>query len=346
VSGGASGIGAIPNFKSPSGGSIEGDVGAVTGTVSYSEAPTIRYQPLAGQALIRQISRPVSVDAIVNAFNSDLGLGQILSFAVDRITPDWGHYYPAINTLIELDNFGAITLSATKKPKNIKNSADSINNNGPADILTIYFQPTNIDTREATCSNLTVDQAKNIVKYLWKRLKYYYAATGDVAENSIDIPSQGTSAHESGGGRPPILATRSALGIMKNGSPAIAIMTEQEVRLAVKESVNADPHCKATFYWLDPYKFPSAFESSDKESQITNDEREKYHKAVQGIGPAPDPYPTIANLSADQIENEKSLGNVRSFYAYCDIGPCAKRCFRICISKGTMVLYSRQRLHL
>jgi hypothetical protein len=110
VSGGESGIGALANPKSTT-----APVGAVTGTVSYSEAPTVRYLPLSGQPLIQQISTPIRVDSLVNAFNSDWPLATILSFGVDRITPNYLDYYPAVNALVELDDYGALVLSATKK---------------------------------------------------------------------------------------------------------------------------------------------------------------------------------------------------------------------------------------
>lgn len=46
ISGGPSGLGATPNFKSTSAGTIEGPVGFITGSATYLEAPTVRYLPL------------------------------------------------------------------------------------------------------------------------------------------------------------------------------------------------------------------------------------------------------------------------------------------------------------
>lgn len=81
-------------------------------SVGYAENPTIRYFPLSGQALVHQLATPISVDALPQMFDSDLPLGTILDFTVDRLTPIYSDFGPALNLLSELDYHNAITMSA------------------------------------------------------------------------------------------------------------------------------------------------------------------------------------------------------------------------------------------
>src|SRR5579871_4453191 len=62
LTGGATSIGA--GYLHTKTALINGQVGSAGGTVQYSETPTIRYLPLAGQPLVAQLVTPVSVDAL------------------------------------------------------------------------------------------------------------------------------------------------------------------------------------------------------------------------------------------------------------------------------------------
>ena len=97
-----------------SGATIAGRVGAAQGTVQYSETPTIRYQPLLGQALVAQLVTPVSVDAIGLLYDSSWALAPLLDFSMAYLTFDYNEFYTALNTIIELDNKGGIELVAAK----------------------------------------------------------------------------------------------------------------------------------------------------------------------------------------------------------------------------------------
>ena len=91
-----------------------GQAGAVGAGVQYSETPTIRYQPLLGQALVAQLVTPVSVDALGLMHDLLWNVGPLLDFASEYITLDQRDFYPALNTIIELDGYSAIELAATK----------------------------------------------------------------------------------------------------------------------------------------------------------------------------------------------------------------------------------------
>ena len=86
ISGGPSGLGATPNFKSTSAGTIEGPVGFITGSATYLEAPTVRYLPLLGQPLIAQVTPPER-GRLDGRFNSNWSLAAVLTFGIDRLTP-------------------------------------------------------------------------------------------------------------------------------------------------------------------------------------------------------------------------------------------------------------------
>src|ERR1700749_2013557 len=97
IGGGASGLGSTANFKSTSAGTIAGPIESVTGSVSYQEAPTVRYFPLSGNALIAQVSTPMSPESLVNLYNSDWPLAAILDLSVNRVTNGYEDYDAAID---------------------------------------------------------------------------------------------------------------------------------------------------------------------------------------------------------------------------------------------------------
>jgi hypothetical protein len=100
--------------RGTSGGTLAGQVGSVGGAVQYSETPTIRYQPLLGQALVAQLVTPVSVDALGLMYDSYWDLGPLLDFSSAYLTPDASKFYPALNTILELNHRGALWVAAAK----------------------------------------------------------------------------------------------------------------------------------------------------------------------------------------------------------------------------------------
>jgi hypothetical protein len=109
VTGSSSGIGAKAGTT---GGTLAGNVGAVGGTVAYGDSALVRYTPVQGFPLIQQVSSPILPESIVHMFDSDFALGSILEISVDRLAPGFADNYLAQDRIIELDNYGAIVLSA------------------------------------------------------------------------------------------------------------------------------------------------------------------------------------------------------------------------------------------
>jgi len=89
-------------------------VESVSGTVQYSETPTIRYQPLLGQALVAQLVTPVSVDALGLMYDSSWDIGPLLDLSSAYLTLDHREFYAALNTIIELNSREALELAAAK----------------------------------------------------------------------------------------------------------------------------------------------------------------------------------------------------------------------------------------
>lgn len=103
------------------GGGIGGSAtGNVSATLQYAEQPTIRYVPLQGQALIQQITTPIDVDSLAKLFDSDWPLIAVLDLATDRLAPRYEDSYSALNAIADLDQYGALVVTAGKSPLSSK----------------------------------------------------------------------------------------------------------------------------------------------------------------------------------------------------------------------------------
>jgi len=125
LTGGATNIGAKAGVKSTSAGTISGDVGAISAATNYSEQPTIRYQPLLGQALVAQLVTPVSVDALGLIYDSSSDIGPILDLSSDYLTLDHREFYSALNTITELNRMEALELAAAKSSLSASDDSDA-----------------------------------------------------------------------------------------------------------------------------------------------------------------------------------------------------------------------------
>jgi hypothetical protein len=91
-----------------------GRVGNASGMLQYTESPTIRYQPLLGEALVAQLATPVSVDALGLLYDSNWNPAAMLDLAVGYFTLDGSDFYSALDTIQALDDDGGIELAAGK----------------------------------------------------------------------------------------------------------------------------------------------------------------------------------------------------------------------------------------
>src|SRR5271155_1573131 len=169
------------------GATLEGKAGAFGGGIQYQEAPTIRYQPVQGQALFTQISAPITVDTLAALFGSDWGFGPILAFASDQWAPSYTDNAAALNMMIYLDYCGAIGLAATRsdfsaeKPptQHVAMNGASINiqtqppASGGNDSLDLYLNPKG--------SGCPPEAVTRIWGWLWR----LYAGTQPDANGSL-----------------------------------------------------------------------------------------------------------------------------------------------------------------
>jgi hypothetical protein len=300
LGGGASGLGATANFKSTSAGTIQGPVEAITGSVSYQEAPTVRYFPLSGNALIAQVSTPIRPDSLVNLYNSDWPLAAILDLSVNRVTSGYEDYDAAIDAMIDLDAYGALILAAT--------SSDS---------LTLYPAKRNVAERQAQCDGKQIKDAEEIVAVLWRRLAYYINGSNGAA-GSITIQSRASESPK-GKGQPPFLQTRSALGVMKaateaTGRPSIAFLPPEDVRRIIDDYKNRSAFCRQLFYTLVPGAFqPSVFGHGGEFKAPTETETRVGDVISQRDRSLITMNTDRPILSAQELRAESDLVNARKF---------------------------------
>jgi len=111
---GGSLTGAATGISAKQGSTTLDPVESVTGVVQYSETPTIRYQPLLGQALVAQLVTPVSVDALGLMYDSNWDIGPLLDLSSAYLTLDHREFYAALDTISELNSREALELAAAK----------------------------------------------------------------------------------------------------------------------------------------------------------------------------------------------------------------------------------------
>jgi hypothetical protein len=154
------------------------NTGSASLGLEYQESPTVTYQPVSGQALVSQISTPLTIDSLANLFSSDWPFASLLTMAVDRLTPGYKDYAAAINALIALDHFGAIIITAEYNPSNQSSptpprsmpaspgSKPAVSEQAP-NVLIVTLQPKHPYTSD---TELSGDKTQEMIQKLWCRL--------------------------------------------------------------------------------------------------------------------------------------------------------------------------------
>jgi hypothetical protein len=209
-SGGIGGIGAgIRNTS--------GQVGSISGTLQYTESPTIRYQPLLGQALISQLSTPVTVSALSNLVSSGWAPQPVLDFALDRLTPEPTKRRDALEAIQRLWQADALIIGSAKNQKRENNASVKTQ----AGIGNVSVQ---VNSGSNGGSDGAGTQDDSLVLYfneralgkdvpLWKKLLNIYKGTQDKGTPDNEIVLRTKPGVTSGS--MPIIQLRSALGILK-----------------------------------------------------------------------------------------------------------------------------------
>lgn len=239
--------------------------------------------------MVSQITTPITVDSLANLINSDLPITSVLTFAVDRLTPGFEDYSIAINALIALDHFGAITISVTeaeaslpksKKPANKDGSAKS-NETNP--VLAIAKQP----FHPYTGGDLTETKTQaEIIQDLWCRLVVVISrwntdsCTRPVTIENISLAVNVRHPIHQGGAKEGVffIKTRSAIGILRAATevpaPLIAIVPKEKYSKIInynwnyKERLGTCPN--ANYYTLLPDD-ENKMDHPDENIPVTNE---------------------------------------------------------------------------
>lgn len=238
IAGGASNIGGRPGN---SGASLFGTIGAITGTASVSETPIAKYIPLNGYPLIQQVSLPIALSSISKLTTSGWPDATLLYFSFQRLTPAYLDFYRALDTLLALDSFGAITMQSVSDQD-----------------LTITFQPTgNLSVPEENW-RAAVEAGRPLpcvpqnsaatVRMLWAKLKAMY---GGGEGNKIVL---GTPRIK---GKHVDVATRSGLGALKEAETSAILFAPREAADAIR-AANAQDACNIGEFYYNPSDAASA----------------------------------------------------------------------------------------
>ena len=115
----------------------------VNGGLAYTETPTVEYQPLQGEALVKQVLSPISLESLVSLYDSNWDLRLILSLALDRLTPQSNLFDRAVRDLSRLDELGALDL-AIKRSNGLGPAGPSRDDSGPGpDLLVLMIDTYN-----------------------------------------------------------------------------------------------------------------------------------------------------------------------------------------------------------
>lgn len=170
VNGAATNIGAQAGKLSST--IIQGRLGNAGVNLQYTEAPTIRYQPLLGQPLVAQLVTPISVDALALLYDSYWKVGPLLDMAAAYITPEYDELYAALNIITWLSEREALELVAGKS--DLTKAQEATNKGtgaGVNDALIIYLLPFHPHEPGYDLSRDTR------VLRLWTRLLWLYSGT-------------------------------------------------------------------------------------------------------------------------------------------------------------------------
>jgi hypothetical protein len=182
LQGAATGIGGVAT-KSTTAGTLAGKLGSATGTVQYSETPTVRYLPLLGQPLVAQMVTPVSVDALGLLYDSYWPAASILDFAAAYLTLDYAEFFSALDTVIELDDRSAVQITAGKtglsKPPEKSPSDKETKTGNSNDSLFIFLRPRQPGKAASAAGQQSQNKlwVKRRVLQLWVRLLRIYSGT-------------------------------------------------------------------------------------------------------------------------------------------------------------------------
>jgi hypothetical protein len=290
VAGGPSAIGASPNYKSGSAGTITGTLGFVTGGAQYVESPTVRYQPLLGQPLVAQIQTPLSPEDFAKLLNAQWPLAAVLTLGTVGMTPGFAQKYAAIDAIVDLDHYGAVVFAATSSMDDASGKGNKMRLSDNTKVISVVVNNAATEKKKDALTFYRTDgvRAKNgsgfiDASYLKCERSNGYVPAGTYAAGSSNRaeeehakaivralwnrleniygqdPREGiVLSASSGRGRPPLLVTRSAISIMQEAAilpdqprPIIEFVQDpQQIQNAIAKYNSNDDDCKENFYMV------------------------------------------------------------------------------------------------
>jgi hypothetical protein len=128
--------------------------------IQYQQAPTIRYVPLQGQALVAQILTPISVDSLCAMYDSGWPMTAEFYMAVTRMTPSDVDFYDAIDAIHKLSTYPYNALEM------IPTRADTTSS-GPNDTILLYLFPYKIFNKDHAPDAYSTKEALALWHLLW-----------------------------------------------------------------------------------------------------------------------------------------------------------------------------------
>lgn len=151
-------------------------------SLSYTEQPVIKYQPLNGQELVAQIAKPITAESLADLLDSEWNLVPVLSLTVDRITPQFIDQGAALNAIAQLNDYKALVLTSFTQSAGLR----------------LYLRPENPSIApildRGTAANdtkLAQTTARRDILHLWIRLLRIYEGTQTGPFKKCPITSAG-----------------------------------------------------------------------------------------------------------------------------------------------------------
>ncbi len=210
-------------------------IGAIMGTATYTDAPITRYIPLAGYPLIQQVTLPINLSSVARLTDSNWPDSTLLYYSFQRLTPSFLDFYRAVDTILALDSYGAISFQAPFDNE-----------------LTIAFQPEGnlripgsnwrqeLKAGRHALPCVPPMNSAVVVRQLWNELKGIY---GGGPGNTITLGTAGLRTKHI------TVAPRAALGALKEAETDHMLFTTHEIAEAIREANISDACSLGEFYY-------------------------------------------------------------------------------------------------
>jgi hypothetical protein len=200
-----------------------GATGMVGGSLEYQEQPTIRYAPLLGQALVSQLSTPITAQSLSYLMNSGWPASAVLDFACDNFTPNGDDRNDALDKIQSMWESGALAIVAGKT-QTTKPPSGLIWAPIPGGNASVQVNQTNSAGSDAGSAggadSLVLLKHGSSDDGYWRRLQTYFQVPAErKSDDRIILKIVSTQPIDLGSGSgvapSPVIYTRSALGVLK-----------------------------------------------------------------------------------------------------------------------------------